>query len=152
MRFEKCIMCTQNHHTIKILLNAFIAKYFISLNLSYCCWSVAKSCPTLCDLMDCSAPGFLSFTISWSLLKFMSIELVLLPNHFILCQLVLRLPSIFPSIRVFSNELVLCMRWPKYQSFSISPSNEYSGLISFRIGWVFSPWCPKDSQESSPAL
>ena len=77
----------------------------------------------------------LSFTISWSLLKFMSIELVTLSNHFILCRPLLVLPSIFPSIRVFSNELAICIRWPKYWSFSISPSNEYSGLISFRIDW-----------------
>ena len=75
----------------------------------------------------------LSFTISWSLLKFMSIESVLLSNHLILCHHLLLLPSIFPSIRVFSNESALCIRWPKYWSFSISPSNEYSGLISFRI-------------------
>ena len=77
----------------------------------------------------------LSFTISWSLLKFMSIELVMSPNHFILCHLLLFLPSIFPSIRVFSNEMALRIRWPKYWSFSfsISSSNDYSGLISFRI-------------------
>ena len=79
----------------------------------------------------------LSFTISWSLLKFMSIELVMSPNHFILCHLLLFLPSIFPSIRVFSNEMALHIRWPKYWSFSfsISSSNDYSGLISFRIDW-----------------
>ena len=79
----------------------------------------------------------LSFTISWSLLKFMSIELVMSPNHFILCHLLLSLPSIFPSIRVFSNEMALRIRWPKYWSFSfsISSSNDYSGLISFRIDW-----------------
>ena len=78
----------------------------------------------------------LSSTISWSLLKFMFIESVMLSNHLILCRPLL-LPSIFPSIRVFSNELGLHIRWPKYWSFcfSISPSNEYSGLISFRIGW-----------------
>ena len=78
----------------------------------------------------------LSF-ISRSLLKLMSIELVIPSNHLILCHPLL-LPSIFPSIRVFSNESVLCIRWPKYWSFSfnISPSNEYSGLISFRIDWL----------------
>ena len=74
-------------------------------------------------------------TVSWSLLKFMSIELVMLSNHFILCGPLLLLPSIFPSIRVFSNESVFCIRWPKYLSYSISPSNEYLGLISFRIDW-----------------
>ena len=78
----------------------------------------------------------LSFTISWSLLKLMSIQSVMPPNHLIFCYLLL-LPSIFPSITVFSNELALFIKWPKYWtfSFSISPSNEYSGLISFRIDW-----------------
>ena len=77
----------------------------------------------------------LSFTTSWSLLKFMSSESVMLSNHLILCYPLLLLPSIFPSIRLFSNESALHIRWPKYWSFSISPSNEYSGLISFRIDW-----------------
>ena len=77
----------------------------------------------------------LSFTISWSLLKLMSIEKVMLSNHFILCCPLLLMPSIFPSIRVFSSESALHIRWPKYWSFSISPSNEYSGSISFRIEW-----------------
>ena len=77
----------------------------------------------------------LSFTISWSLLKFMSIESVMPSNHLILCRPLLLPPSIFPSIRVFSNELALCIRWPKYWNFifSISPSDEYSGLVSSRI-------------------
>ena len=99
-------------------------------------YSVAKSCPTLCDPMDCSRPG-LSFTISQSLLKLMSIELVMLYNHLVLCHPLLFLPLIFPSIRVFFNKLAVCIRWPKYWSFSLSinPSNEYSGLISFRIDW-----------------
>ena len=79
----------------------------------------------------------LSFTNSWSLLKLIFIELVMQANHLVLCHPLLLLPSIFPSIRVFSNESVLCIRWPKYWlfSFSISPSNDYSGLISFRINW-----------------
>ena len=75
----------------------------------------------------------LSITNSRSLLKLMSIELVIPSNHLILCHPLLLLPLIFPSIRVFSNESVLCIRWPKYWSFSISPFNEYSGLTSFRI-------------------
>ena len=81
--------------------------------------------------------AFLSFTIYWSFLKIRSIELVMPSNHLILCHLLLLLPSIFPSIRVFSNESALRIRWPKYWSFnfSISPSNEYLGLISFRIDW-----------------
>ena len=80
----------------------------------------------------------LSITNSWSLLRLMSIELVMPSNHLILCHPLLLLPSIFPSIRVFSNELLLHFRWPKNWSFSfsISPSNEYSGLISFRRDWL----------------
>ena len=77
----------------------------------------------------------LSITNSQSLLKLMSIKWVMPSNHLILCRSLCLLPSIFPSIRVFSNESVLHIRWPKYWSFSISPSNEYSGLISFRIDW-----------------
>ena len=79
----------------------------------------------------------LSFTTSWSLLKHMSTYSVMLPNHFILCHPLLLLPSIFPSIRAFSNESVVCIRWPKCWSFNftISPTNEYSGLNSFRIDW-----------------
>ena len=75
----------------------------------------------------------LSFTISWSLLRLMSIEPVMPSNHLILYHPVLLLPSVFPSIKVFSNESALHIRWPQYWSFSISPSSEYSGLISFRI-------------------
>ena len=79
----------------------------------------------------------LSFTISWSLFKLMSIESLMLSNHLILCCSLLLLPSIFPSISIFSNESALHIRWPKYWnfSFSICPSNEYSGLISFRMDW-----------------
>ena len=77
----------------------------------------------------------LSFTISQNLLKLMSIELVMPSNHLVLCHSFLLLPSIFPSSRVFSSESVFHIRWPKYWSFSISPSSEYSGLISFRIDW-----------------
>ena len=86
-------------------------------------------------------PAPLSSTISWSLLRFMSIELVTVCNHLILCHPLLLLLSIFPSIRVFSNEPVLPIRWPKYWSFSfsISPPNEYSGLISFWIQWFDLP-------------
>ena len=88
--------------------------------------------------MDCSMPGLpVLFAISWNLLKSISIESVMLSNHFILCHPLL-LPSFFPRIRVFSSELALLIRWPRYWSFSfsISPSNEYSGLISFRIDWL----------------
>ena len=102
------------------------AKNFMNTLKKNCCCSAAQSCPALCDRMDCSTPGVLSFTISWSLLKVMSIESVMPSNHLILyCPLLL--PSIFPSIRVFSSELALHIRWPKYWSFSfsISPFNEY---------------------------
>ena len=99
--------------------------------------SVAQLCPTLCDPMDCNQAS-LYITNSWSLLKLMSIESVMPSNHLILCCPRLFPPSIFPIIKIFSNESVLHIRWPKYLSFSvnISPSNEYSGLIFFRIDWL----------------
>ena len=108
--------------------------------------AVAHSCPTLCNPMVCQAS--LSITDSQSLFKLVSTELVMSSNHLILCHPLLLPPSIFPSIRVSSNESVLSIRWPKYWSFSISPSNEYSGLISFRIDWF--DRTPRDSHESSP--
>ena len=88
--------------------------------------------------MAAARQASLSITNSWSLLKLMSIKLVMPFNHLILCHPLLLLPSIFPSIRVFFNESVLHIRWPKYWNFSfnISPSNEYSGLISFRMNWL----------------
>ena len=106
----------------------------------HCCCSVAKSYPTLCDPMNCSTPGFcsLSFTVSRSLLTFTSMELVMPSNHLILCCPLLFLPSIFLSVRVFSNESALHIRWPKFRSFSIGPSNESSGLISFRLTGLIS--------------
>ena len=102
--------------------------------------SVAQSCPTLCNPMDCSTPGF-PITNSQSLLKLMSIESVMPSNHLILCYPLFFPPPIFPSIRVFSNESALRIRWPKYWSFSfnINPSNEYSGLISFGVDWLDLP-------------
>ena len=107
----------------------------------YCCCSVTKLRPAPCDPMDYGTPGLLPFTISRSLLKFMSIELVMPSNHFILCFPLLLQPSIFPSIRIFSSESVLRMRWPKYWSFSFSiiPSKEIPGLISFRMDWLDLP-------------
>ena len=100
--------------------------------------SVAQSCPNLCNPMTAAHQASLSITNSWSLLRLMSIESVMPSNHLILCHLLLFLLSIFPSIRVFSIESVLHIRWPNYRSFSfsISPSNEYSGLISFRMDWL----------------
>ena len=99
---------------------------------------VAQSCLTLCDAMECSTPGLPVHHHSWSILKHMPIELVMPSNHLILCCPLFFLPSIFPSIRVLSNESALCIRWPKYWSFRlrIRPSSEYSGLISFRVDWL----------------
>ena len=92
-----------------------------------------KLCPTLCDPVDCSMSGFpVLHHLSQSLLKLMSVESAMPFNHLILCCPLL-LPSVFPKIRVLSNESALHIRWPKYWSFSISLCNEYSGLISFRI-------------------
>ena len=96
-------------------------------------------CPTLCDLINFSPPRSSVLHYHWRLLKFISIESVMLSNHLILCCPLLLLPSIFPSIRVFSKESALHIRRPKYWSFSISPSNEYSGLISFRMDWFDLP-------------
>ena len=101
--------------------------------------SVAQSCQTLCNPMDCSMPGVAVLYQLLELGQLMSIKLVIPSNHLILCHPLLLLPSIFPNNRVFSNESVLHISWPKYWrfNFSISPSNEYSGLISFRMtGWI----------------
>jgi len=99
--------------------------------------SVGQLCPTLCSPMDCSTPGLPAHHQLLELLKLMSIDPVMPSNHLILCRPLLP-PSIFPSIRVFSSESVLCIRWPKFWSFSfsISRSNEYSGLISLRVYWL----------------
>ena len=111
-----------------ILIEVFIDVHFSS---------VTQLCPTLCNPMDCSMPGLPVITNSQSLLKLMSIELVMPSNRLILCHPLLLLPSVFPSIRVFSDESALRIRWPMYWSFSfsISPSNEYSRLIAFMIDW-----------------
>ena len=110
----------------------------ISVYVSTCC-SIAKMCLTLSNPMKCSMPGFpvLHCLLEFGLLRCMSIQLVIPSNHLIFCLPLLFLTSIFPSMRVFSNELALHIRWPKYWSFSfsISPSNEYWGLIFFRIDW-----------------
>ena len=108
--------------------------HHIYIYMLYICFSVAVMSDSL---QPHGHQASLSFTISLSLLKLMSTELVMPSNHLILCHPLLPLPSIFPSIRVFSNESAPPIRWPKYWSFSfsISLSNEYSGLISFRIDW-----------------
>ena len=107
----------------------------ITCILNWNCCSGAKLCLTLCDPMDCSTPVFPVLHCLSEFAPTQSTESVMPSNHLILCCPLLFLHSIFRSIRVFSNESVLCIRWPKYWSFSFStsPSNEYSGLISFRI-------------------
>ena len=115
--------------------------------------SVIQSCPTLCGPMNCSMPGLPGITNSWSSLKLTSIESVMPSSHLILyCPLHL-LPPIPHSLRVFSNESTLHMRWPKYWSFSFSiiPSKEIPGQISFRMDWLdLLAVSPRDPQESSP--
>ena len=118
-------------------MSMLISQYIPALPIT--CWfSVVQSCPTLCNPMDWSTPGLPVITNSQRPLKLMSIESVMPSNHLILCRPLLLLPSILPSIGVFSNESVLHIRWPKYWSFSfsISPSDVYSGLISFTMGWL----------------
>ena len=110
-----------------------IQDFKLSTKLIFCCCLVTKSCPTLCDPRGCSThQASLFFTVSQSMLKLMFIESVMLSNHLMLCHALFLLPSVFPNIRVFSNEFALCIR---YWSLSISPSNEYSGLIAFRTDW-----------------
>ena len=93
-----------------------------------CCCCCSKLCLTLCNPMNCSTPGFPAFTVSWSLFKLISIELVMSSNHLILCHPLLLLPSIFPSIRVFSNKLSLYIKWPKYWNYSFS-------IEAFELWW-----------------
>ena len=114
--------------------NNNIVSFWLQKNT--CCGSVAKSCQIFAISWTAACQGSLSFIISWNLLKPMSIESVMPSNYLILCHPLLLLPSIFPGIRVFSNESVLCIKWLQYWRFSNSPSNEYSGLISFRRDWL----------------
>ena len=111
-------------------------KYILNITIQFS--SIAQSGPTLCNPMLAAHQASLSITNSQSLLKLMSIELVMPSNHLILCCPLLLQPSIFPSYGVFSKESVLHIRWSKYWSFTfnISPSNEFSGLIFFRINWL----------------
>ena len=117
-----------------------------------CCPSVDKWCPIFANPWTAACQASLSFTIAPSLLKLMSIESVMPTNHLILCFPLLLLPSIMPSITGFSHESVLHIRWPKYWSFSfsISPSNEYSGFISCRINW-FGLFAGQRTLKSPPA-
>ena len=139
-----------------ILSNAFSASidtlfFFFSLLiwlLLFSCWVMSNSL----GLMDCSMPVFCPQLSPGVYSNSCPFESAMLSNHLILCWLLLLLPSIFPSIRVFFSELALPIRWPEYWrfSFSINPSNEYSGFISFRIDW-FDLFAARDSQQSSPA-
>ena len=129
---EDCSALLQGKLPSKVFLRfqIFVSFWITSVKLLSCVW--------LCDPMDCSTPGLPVYHQLWSLLKLMSIELVMPSNCLILCHPLLLLPLIFPGIRGFSNESVLRIRWPKYWSFSfsISPCNEHPGLISFRINWL----------------
>ena len=147
-------------------MNVSIYNVFPDISLSlkrsnWLCKYLWNCCHLLIQLLSCirlfatpwtaACQASLPFTIFWSLFKPMSIESVMESNHLIRCPPLLLPPSIFPSIRVFSNELALCIRWPKDWtfSFSISPSNEYSGLISFRMDWL-DLLAVQGTQESSP--
>ena len=116
----------------KTLEYPFLQEYKQSVQFS----SVAQSCPTLYDPMIAARQASLSITNSQNMLKLMSIRLVMPSNHLILCHPLFLLFSMLPSIRVFFKESALHMRWPEYWSFSINLSNEYSGLISFRMDWL----------------
>ena len=118
-----------------------------------CCCSVSKLCPTLCYPMDCRAPGFTVLHYLQSLLKPMTIEPVMLSNHLILCGPLLFLPSIFPSIRVFSNELILRIRWTKILEFQFQPQSfQWIFRVDFLQDWLVWSLCNlRESQEYSPA-
>ena len=119
----------------KCKIDKMMLKYSLSLNFleEFASVQMLSHVQLFATPWTAACQASLSITNSRSLLKLMSIQLVILCNHLILCCPLLLLPSIFPSIRVFSNKSVLHIRWPKYCSFSFSPSNEYSGLISFRM-------------------
>ena len=124
------IICDSNTPRFRNICDIYIHIHISSVQSLSCVLLFVTPCMASCQ-------ASLSITKPQSLLELMSIESVMPSNHLILCCPLLLLPSIFPRIRVFSNESVLCIRWPKYWtfSFSISPSNEYSGLISFRMDW-----------------
>ena len=128
--------CTFSDHCFNPVQNQKCSSHpFSSVQFS----SVTQSCPTLCDPKNHSTPGLPVHHISWSSLKLTSIESVMPSNHLILCLPLFLLPPIPPRIRVFSNESSLRVRWPKYWSFSFSiiPSKEIPGLISFRMDWLY---------------
>ena len=130
------VQSSTTHTHKQITLHYF---YGTSFGFASChCCSVTESCPTFCGHLNCSMPGFPVLHYFLEFAQTMSIGLVVPSNHFILYHPLFLLPSIFPSLRMFSNESVLHIRWPEYWSFSfgINPSSEYSGLISSRIDWL----------------
>ena len=129
-----------------------MAEKWINCSLLLVCVQSLRCVQLFSNPWTAACQTSLSFTVSWSLLKLMSIELAMLSNHLILCRPLLFWPSIFPNIRVFSNGSALHISWPEYWgfSFSISPSSVYSGLISFRIDW-FDLLGVQGTQEFSPA-
>ena len=129
-----------------------MAEKWINCSLLLVCVQSLRCVQLFSNPWTAACQTSLSFTVSWSLLKLMSIELAMLSNHLILCHPLLFWPSIFPNIRVFSNGSALHISWPEYWgfSFSISPSSAYSGLISFRIDW-FDLLGVQGTQEFSPA-
>ena len=133
-----CVYLLPLQKVICFLMTLTLINPAPTLSLFFQFTLVTQSCPTLCDPMNHSTPGPPVHHKPWSLLKLMPIELVMPSSHLILCCPLLLLPPTPPSIRVFSNESTLHMRWPKYWSFSfsISPSNEHPGLISFRMDWL----------------
>ena len=144
MLITSCTWCLPLLHTTPCSFLSFYISERSSVKSLYCVWLFVTP-------WTAAHQGALSITNFRSLLKLMSIESVMPSNHLILCHPLLLLSSIFSSIRVFSNESVLCIRWPKYWSFSfnISPSNEHWELVSFRMDWLY--LCsPRDSQECSP--
>ena len=128
MDYISCCICVVSLNLLNNLMNLVFSQFS----------SVTQSCPTLCNRRDCSTPGFPVHHQLLELAQTHVHQVSYVYNHLILCRPLLLPPSVFPSIRVFSNESALCIRWPKYWSFSfsISPSNEYSGLISFRMDWL----------------
>ena len=140
----------QNFNHVKTPSQTISKQHFHLCSVQFS--SVAQLCPTLCDPMNCSTTGL---HVHHQLLEFTQTHVHQVSdgsNHVILCRSLLLLPSIFPSMRIFSNESALCIRWPKYWrfSFNISPSNEHPGLISFRMDWLDLLAVQGTLQESSP--
>ena len=139
----KVVFCFSPVTVLTRFINVVLGKFYLTIFVNVLTYGFSSVQFSRSVVSDSATPWIaarqasLSITNSWSLPKLMSIESVMPSNHLILCHPLLQ-PSIFPNIRVFSNELALCIRWPKYWSFSfnISPTNEYPGLISFRMDWL----------------